>query len=286
MKRRTFLLSSVASTALACMGGSRRGPASPKPGRTAIEYSFEGHDRRSVLYIPEGTPAQAPLVIAIHGNNGDPAFMSKANGFDKVCDAEGWIGLYPHCNLPQDADDAQGDFRFLDKLLRETVDSLDVDRNRIYAVGFSAGGKKCYSLAARCSDLVSAIAVSGTRIGFQGQEDQFDPNRNKSERVAVLHIHGRKDFKIPIRGGKDAKHGMQGIGMREGLEIWARYNGCVPDKGLKRPQGCPSNISANGWKSKDGVAVTGLSDPTLDHTWAGWATPVVVDFLKNAPTRS
>ena len=285
MKRRAFLLGSIASSTLACMG-SRRSPVTRSPGRTAIEFTLDGHDRRTVLYIPEKTVEKPPLMIAIHGNGGDPSVMSKANGFDEVCEQEGWIGLYPHCNLPEGADDRQGDFRFLDHLLRESVESLDVDLSRIYAVGFSGGGKKCYSLAARASDLISAIAVSGSRMGHRGFEDQFDPNQTQAEKVSVLHIHGRRDSRIPIQGGQDPKHSREGVSMREGLEMWAAYNGCVADKSFKRLPGCPQNIVGHHWESSDGYQVVGLADPNLAHTWAKWANPVVVDFLRSSPRRT
>jgi len=286
MKRRDFLIGTIASSALACAGGSRRSTSRRPPGRTEVVFEFEGRDRRSVLYVPDSAQDRAPLVIAIHGNNGDPSVMSKAHGFDKVCEAEGWIGLYPHCNLPNEADDVQGDFRFLNRLLRDIADDTRADPSRIYAVGFSGGGKKCYSLAARCSDLVSAIAVSGTRIGHRGFEDQFDPDRNQAEKVSILHIHGRKDTRIPLRGGPDPKHDREGIGMRAGLEIWAAHNGCRTDKSARPPNGCPKNIAAHGWRAPDGYRVMGLSDPSLDHSWPSWANPVVVDFLKGSPRRT
>ncbi len=303
MKRRTFAIGlGTAAVGLACglfedtepadaaEGEPKRGGARKPTGKgfTNLEYDFEDYPRHSVLYVPETAPKRkAPLLFAMHGGTGKPEHMYDRNGFQEVCDEQGWIGLFPYMNLPLDAPDRIGDFNYTDHILRKTVKEFNVDRSRIYVVGFSGGGKKAYMHAARNSKLITAMAVCAARIGFRDWEKTWDPAINKAKPVSVLHIHGDKDHRIPTGGGPDKDRPKYvGVPLREGLEVWARHNACKLVKSAPTPDGCPDRVRVHRWSASSGRQVLGLTDPEMKHQWASWGTDVIVDFLKAAPRRS
>lgn len=253
-------------------------------GFTNLEGGFEGYNRLSVVYVPKGAEGgKVPLMLGMHGGNGVPENMYAKHDLRELCDEQGWIGLFPYMNLPDDAEDRHGDFNYVDHILRKVAREWKADKSRIYAVGFSGGGKKAYMLAAQSSDLVSAIAVSSCRIGFRGFEEMWSPKLNKAKTVSILHIHGKKDSRIPLEGGMDAERGEVGVGMREGLELWADNNGNKLHKGASKPAKCPDRVKAYHWSGKR--KVMGLTDPKLKHGWPSWGNDVIADFLKGAPSR-
>ena len=94
-------------------------------------------------------------------------------------------------------------------ILAEVEKHLNVDRTRIYAVGFSNGAFLANRLACEASDIFAAI-VSGAGGIRLWPMNKCKPANN----VAVLELHGTWDSFVPYVGGKQS------------ADYWAKVNGC------------------------------------------------------------
>ena len=126
-------------------------------------FKVAGVTRTYIVHVPSGLSNNPPLVLSIHGYNIDGALFRAITQTDKVADREKFIIVYPSAlnkswNITTGGDDLT--------FLRAIVDTIDVkyhiDRNRVYATGFSMGGFMSFMLGCKYSDVFAAIApVSG-----------------------------------------------------------------------------------------------------------------------------
>lgn len=125
-------------------------------------FQVAGVSRTYIVHVPSGV-SNPPLVFNIHGYNIDGALMRSITQMDKVADREKFIIVYPSAiNKSWNMTTGGDDLTFIVSI----IDSIDVkyhiDRNRVYATGFSQGGFVCFLLGCKYSDIFAAIApVSG-----------------------------------------------------------------------------------------------------------------------------
>jgi len=132
--------------------------------QTTVTKSFQvaGVARTCVVHVPSGLSNNPPLVFNIHGYNIDGALMRSITQMDKVADREKFIIIYPNAINKSWNMSGGDDLTFL-RALVDTIDAeYHIDRNRVYASGFSQGGFMSFLLGCKYSDVFAAIApVSG-----------------------------------------------------------------------------------------------------------------------------
>ena len=102
------------------------------------------------------------------------------------------------------------DFGFIEALITKISSEYNVDKERIYATGYSNGGMMAYGLANYKSELIAAVAsVSGVMLDCTGPTNHPMP---------VLHLHGTSDKVLPYDGG-DYYSSAQSI-----LDHWVKFN--------------------------------------------------------------
>jgi polyhydroxybutyrate depolymerase len=128
--------------------------------------SVAGVTRNYILHAPAGLN-NPPLVFVIHGFNMTGQQEVNLTRMNQVADREKFIVVYPNA-LPngsnQQSWDMSGpnDFAFLLAIIDSVDAKHKIDRNRVYASGFSQGGFLSFQLGCRYSDVFAAIApVSG-----------------------------------------------------------------------------------------------------------------------------
>lgn len=103
-------------------------------------------------YIPDGLPADAPLVVAMHGANSDYTLMSDITGWKELADRYDFALAMPQqksansfvksFNFHQTGDNTRGNGEALS--IKQMVDyelaNHDLDSTKVFATGFSAGG--------------------------------------------------------------------------------------------------------------------------------------------------
>jgi poly(3-hydroxybutyrate) depolymerase len=124
-----------------------------------------GVSRKYIVHAPSGLD-NPPLVFNIHGYDMDAASEQSYTKMDAVSDREKFIVVYPEAlNRSWDLSGAN-DFTFILEIIETIDEQYQIDRDRIYACGFSQGGFMSFQLACRYSDIFAAIApTSGTVSG-------------------------------------------------------------------------------------------------------------------------
>lgn len=183
---------------IAVAGNSGRAAARFSKVDEACKIKVGDLEREYWLYVPQGCPAGAPMVVAMHGTTGK--MTDKSPRFHELADKEKFVVVYPQGllrNFPVFGGNATGwastgeyseDVDFIRSLVEEVGTKYSVDRKRVYCCGFSNGGMNTYSLTNFCSDIFAAFgSISGFPI------NEFHMHHVGSRPVPFIHIHGKAD---------------------------------------------------------------------------------------------
>ena len=203
-------------------------------GCTKPKYSTFEHDgqtRLYIIYMPENIPDNAPLVFVLHGYWGNGLSMMNSVGMNTIADENGFAVCYP-----QGSKDNKGaahwnarlnistidDIGFLTELAKYLQSEHGLNEEKTFSCGFSNGGFMSYTLACEVPDVFKAVAsVAGTMSGYSWE------NRNISEPIPILHIHGLDDNVVPIDGSISTEGGWGGAPHVDTIiEFWANKNDC------------------------------------------------------------
>ncbi len=160
--------------------------------RIDLKFKFDGFDRECIIVIP-GTPPPVngyPVVFMLHGTSGDGEKFYNISGWKELGEQENFITVFPSslewcwvedgvekrntrwvngnvtenpCAIPQDYVD---DVKFLKKIANLLIDSLPVNKKKIFASGFSNGSSMIHKLAIEAGDVFSAVAGTGAPISL------------------------------------------------------------------------------------------------------------------------
>jgi polyhydroxybutyrate depolymerase len=204
------------------------------PGSHTLTLSVNGHARTVIVHLPPGYGGHAlPLVLNMHGSGATALGQERFTGMDATADADGFIVAYPqgaiqagsgfewnvpHVPLPGGAAVPAGaadDVSFLAEVVTTLEHRYCVEPARIFATGFSGGGRMASQLACDASAIFAAVApVSGLRM----------PSPCRGARpVSVLSFHGTADRVDPYDG-----HGQAywTDSVPRAAQEWAAQNGC------------------------------------------------------------
>ncbi len=126
---------------------------------------------RMFVHSPTGIPANAPLVVVLHGCTQSATEYRKA-GWDELADRHGFHVVYAQQErlnnssrcfnwfLPTDANRGQGEALSIRSMVDHMVSTAGVDRTRVFASGLSAGGAMTAVVLAAYPDVFAAGAVN------------------------------------------------------------------------------------------------------------------------------
>jgi len=142
--------------------------------------SEEVPSRGYLLHVPTGTPAGSPLVVFLHGCNQTAEEAAAASGFSDLADRLGFVVVYPRQNvtaplsapvadgngigcwnwfLPDHQGRDRGEPAAIAAITERVIVSQEIDRNRVYVAGVSAGADMAVIMAATYPDVFAAAAV-------------------------------------------------------------------------------------------------------------------------------
>lgn len=191
---------------LACLAALGACAPAPSPGaqdRTLTLRTPDG-DRTAHVHHPGSTGPGAPLVIVLHGAGDSGAQVEADLGWDALADREDLVVAYPDglsgtwngggcCGAAM----ARGvdDVGFLEALTGRLATDDGIDRQRVYAVGFSNGGILAYAWACtRPGELAGIGPVAGAvLVGCPAPGP-----------LTVVAVHGSADDRVPFGGGPGA----------------------------------------------------------------------------------
>ena len=236
-------------------------------------------DRSYVIDLP-AQPANAPVILALHGGGGSPAQFARSSGFSAGATAAGYAVIYPAgvgrtrlltwnagycCGYAQKTgSDDQG---FLSAVIADASARFGLNGERIYLTGMSNGAMMAETFAALHPDHIRAVAaVSGT----MDAKNVF-PKRA----VPLLIIHGTADSHVQYQGGAgpDAKVDTNFASVDAVIAAFMAINApLVPSKHLIDPAKDGMSVQRTDYTDDTGqVQIRLLSVQGGGHVWPGGA---------------
>ena len=179
------------------------------------------------LHVPSTyTPEEPlPLVIAFHGAGGDGRAMEQFTGLSQLAEQEKFIVVYPDAiarhwdSRRRVQPEVNNDIGFISALIDELGQQYNLDRNRIYATGFSNGGMFAHRVACELSDKIAASAAVAASM-----PENLSRTCQPTEPIPMLMIHGTNDPVVPY-----GSPGRALLSLEDTVKFWSSHNSCAPD---------------------------------------------------------
>ncbi|MEL6298001.1 MAG: polyhydroxybutyrate depolymerase [Pseudomonadota bacterium] len=169
-------------------------------------------DRWYRISMPSGHDGTSKIgaVFFMHGWRGSPVGVMKNQKLAKAIDDLGVALVAPKSlnvdwdipNAPRPGDHVE--LAFFDRLIADVTKRFPIDRNRLLATGFSAGGMMVWNLIChRSTSFRAFVPLAGTF--WRPVPDHCDtPPAN------VVHVHGTTDTMVPLKGRPIGNRAHQG----------------------------------------------------------------------------
>jgi polyhydroxybutyrate depolymerase len=245
-------------------------------GLTNRTANVAGLDRTYRVYLPAASPTtEMPLVIVHHGYTMSGEKMVEITDYIAIADAEGVALAFPDgqggpdslgdpWNVGDDVCPSFGgtppiatgdDFAFLDHMKADIREDQCIDRDRIYATGFSMGGYFSHHVGCMRTDFRAVAPHSG---GTHSLENCA------TDKMPIIIFHGSSDPVIPAGCNDPAATPVNGT--MPAADAWATKNGCslttttraVTGGTCFHYEGCPT-----------GGQVELCTFDGMGHCWAG-----------------
>jgi len=231
------------------------------------------------LFVPAGYDGHTaiPLVLDLHGSGGNASGQARTSGFEEIAAREGFAvaslqGDGGRWNVPVEAG-RPDDVAYVSDVIDHVAAQLCTDRSRVYASGFSGGGRMSSLVGCRLNDKIAAIApVSALRW----------PAPCGGRPLPVLAFHGLADAQNPYAGKAQGRGAEWLESVPEALAGWAQHNNCDSKAILEDPEGPLSIIRYAG--CSDDAEVQLMRIDGLGHTWTRKeidTTSTIWQFLKS-----
>lgn len=233
-----------------------RGPSDPSATRASLRsIRAGGRERRYALVEPADVAADRryPLILVFHGDGGDAMTFHDAWPFERATGKDAFIA-YPEgaggrWDLETTANNQ--DEQLAVAIIDEVASRHPIDRERIFATGYSSGGFMANVLACHRPGLLRAISSNAGGAPYNQLEKWGNgyPRCPGQSPVAMLALHGERDGTVSLDSG------------RFSAEYWAYVNGC--DTETVETTGYPQCHAYRGCPA--GKAVGFCSIPALGH---------------------
>jgi poly(hydroxyalkanoate) depolymerase family esterase len=263
-------------------------------------YTDRAGTRAYKLYVPSGyvVGEAAPLVVMLHGCTQNPDDFAAGTHMNVLAEEHAFLVAYPaqaqNANMSKcwnwfetaDQQRGRGEPSLIAGITRQIVDEYDVDADRVYIAGMSAGGAMAAIMGEAYPDLYAAVGVhSGLAPGAAhdlssaftamrgGSAGGAVPSRRVSgesaQTVPTIVFHGDRDTTVHPRNGDQliahfANTGGQAIKEAPALRARVRQ-GQVP--------GGHSYTCSTYHDASDHAVVERWTVNGLGHAWSGGSLP-------------
>jgi polyhydroxybutyrate depolymerase len=270
------VLSLVSMTGSQSQAGASTAPSCTNPDTTTtLSFSIGGFTRTVIVHDPASTSTtKRALVLNLHGSGATALDQELFSGMNYTSDADGFIVAYPQglivdgkgfdWNVPgvpltggrAVPAGAASDVKFLTKLVGVLEAKYCINKNEVYATGFSGGAREVSQLACDESGVFAAVApISGLRR----------PTPCPTTRaVPIIAFHGSSDVVDPFAG-----HGQAywTYSVSTAAKDWAKQDHCSKKGSLTTPS---TNVKLTSYAGCANGAAVELYEVTGEgHEWPG-----------------
>lgn len=162
-------------------------------------------ERTYRIKMPEGHDGTASVgaIVHAHGYRGTAAGVMRNRGLSRIATELGVAIIAPKSAaddwvIPgaprKTGNDGSTEFAYFKAMIDDAARRFPIDRSRLMASGFSAGGMMVWNLACQRGDLFAGyVPVAGTFW-------QPVPQTCETAPVNLIHIHGTSDKVVPLEG--------------------------------------------------------------------------------------
>ncbi len=161
--------------------------------KESIYITVNGKQRNMLVYTPNTTAQNMPLMIVTHGMNQSPEYQNgeennnNGDGFRTLVDSEKFVLVYLRSDGTTWDIWGTNDQDFVLQTIDEMNTRYGIDTNRVYWSGFSMGSMLMYHCMANVQDKIAAFApTSGIQQGGQPWNECKKP-------VNLIHCHAYAD---------------------------------------------------------------------------------------------
>lgn len=149
--------------------------------------------RTATIYAPDNRDKPA-LVISMHGIGGGAWWSLGAMDYKPYADTGNLVVAYPNGENSQWDLGGDKDVNFVLAIIDSMSNRYQIDRDRVYASGFSMGGMMSWYLACKIPDKIAAI------VGGDGYPLGGLSGCSEVRHVPALQIHGTADDFVSYSG--------------------------------------------------------------------------------------
>lgn len=229
---------------------------------TRETLELQGRERTYTLVVPEGAGPRPPLLLLFHGSQQSSRVFRKftAGTFDELAARTGTVLAYPdgvgrHFNDARRGADFEcrrlgvDDVGLAAAIVRRLERTHGVDRERVYAAGYSNGGHLVVRLIHDAPKLLAGAAMIAATQPAPGNFAPGSPHAAPRP-VPVLAIHGTADPLAPYDGGEASLWGEQSRGRvlsaPDSAAYFARRNGVT---GPPRTEERGDGVVVSSWEA-------------------------------------
>ena len=288
-KRLPIIVMAVGTLLVALPARAQRAPDvsscnRPHVAGVSSQQLASGQRQRSYrLFVPPGYDGhkRLPLVLDLHGSGGNASGQARTSGLEGVSATDPFLVATLEAengrwNVPVQAGPAD-DVAYVSDVIDHVGAQLCLDETRVYATGFSGGGRMSSLLGCALGSRLAAIApVSALRF----------PAPCAGRPVPVLTFHGLADPQNPYDGHAPGRGAEWEESVPDALAGWAGRDGCKGNVILEDPPGPLSTMRYEG--CADGAEVRLIRIDGLGHRWTRDeidTTGVIWQFFKSHQLR-
>jgi polyhydroxybutyrate depolymerase len=197
------------------------------------ELTVGGIPRSYLTYRPADLPADAPILVVLHGSDGDANTIRRETGyaFERLADRrhialvfpEAFEGNWNACNRVGDyAANVRDidDVGFVTRVTEAVTAELGATPRRVFVAGVSRGGQLALRLAIEAPSRFVAVAAIAASLPAPGN---FKCHASTGGTSSVLFLNGTDDPLNPFGGGEVALFGMFRRGEVRSSQASAQY---------------------------------------------------------------
>lgn len=162
-------------------------------GFAAKSWTLKVGSRSAIIYAPDQRDNPA-LIVSMHGMGLGTWWTPDAMRFEALADTANFVVAYPEGENNSWDIGGNKDVNFILAIIDSMYNRYQIDRNRVYASGFSMGGMMSWHLSCKVPDKIAAI-VPGDGYPLGGMS-----GCSEVRHVPALQIHGTADDFVSYSG--------------------------------------------------------------------------------------